>query len=128
MNISNLGAKLRNLTSIFMICDLSASFWVIKNYPNLRLTISDGKYRYNEVSISIYTSGTVIDKYRYFPFHENSKNISGNFEKILEGNGKILKYRYWKNQKKLWVNFQRILEVSTVGNITEIFWNVWMIS
>ncbi len=29
---------------------------------------SDGKYRYNEVLISIDTSGTVIDKYRYFPF------------------------------------------------------------
>ncbi len=30
--------------------------------------ISDGKYRYNEISININTSGTVIDKYRYFPF------------------------------------------------------------
>ncbi len=27
---------------------------------------SDGKYRYNEVSISIDTSGIVIDKYQYF--------------------------------------------------------------
>ncbi len=29
---------------------------------------SDGKYRYNKVSISIDTEGPVIDKYRYFPF------------------------------------------------------------
>ncbi len=30
--------------------------------------------------------------YRYFPIHENSEKIWGNFEKILEENGKILKY------------------------------------
>ncbi len=52
---------------------------------------SDGKYWYNEVSINIDTSGTVIDKYRYFPIHENSEKICRNFEKILEENGKILK-------------------------------------
>ncbi len=32
-----------------------------------------------------------IDKYQYFPLHESSKKISGNFEKILEENEKILK-------------------------------------
>ncbi len=53
---------------------------------------SDGKYRYYEVSISIDTSGTVIDKYQYFLIHENSEKLWGNFEKILEENGKILKY------------------------------------
>ncbi len=58
--------------------------------PVARYT-SDGKNRYNEVSINIDTSGTVIDKYRYFPLHENSEKISGNFEEILEENGKILK-------------------------------------
>ncbi len=31
-------------------------------------------------------------KYRYFPIHENSEKIWGNFEKILEENGKIFKY------------------------------------
>ncbi len=41
---------------------------------------------------NIDTSGTVIDKYRYFPLHENSEKIWGNFEKILEENRKILKY------------------------------------
>ncbi len=56
------------------------------------MQVSDGKYRYNEVLISIDTSGTVIDKYRFFPLHENSEKIWGNFEKILEENGKILKY------------------------------------
>ncbi len=30
--------------------------------------ISDGKCRYNKVSISILNAGPVIDKYRYFPF------------------------------------------------------------
>ncbi len=54
--------------------------------------ISGWKYRYNEVSISIDTLGRVIDKYRYFPIHENSEKIWGNFEKILEENGKFLKY------------------------------------
>ncbi len=53
---------------------------------------SDGKYRYNEISISIDISGTVIDKCRYFPIHENSEKIWGDFAKILEENGKILKY------------------------------------
>ncbi len=53
--------------------------------------ISDGKYRYNEVWISIDTLGTLSDIYQYFPLHENSKKISENFEKILEENGKILK-------------------------------------
>ncbi len=49
------------------------------------------KYR-SEVSISIDTSETVIDKYRYFPIQDNSEKIWGNFEKILEENRKILKY------------------------------------
>ncbi len=54
-------------------------------------SIDTVKYRYNDVSISIDTSGTVTDTYRYFPLHENSEKISGNFEEILEENGKILK-------------------------------------
>ncbi len=58
----------------------------------LDICSSGGKYRYTEVSISIDTLGTVIDKYRYFLIHENSGKIWGNFEKILEENGKILKY------------------------------------
>ncbi len=33
---------------------------------------------------SIDTSGIVIDKYQYFPSHENSEKISRNFEEILE--------------------------------------------
>ncbi len=32
------------------------------------LRSSDGKYRYNKVSISIDTAGPVINKYQYFPF------------------------------------------------------------
>ncbi len=38
---------------------------------------SDRKYQYNEVSISIRTLATVIDKYRYryFPLHENFEKI-----------------------------------------------------
>ncbi len=31
------------------------------------------------------------NKYRYFPLYEYSEKISGNFEEILEENGKILK-------------------------------------
>ncbi len=49
-------------------------------------------YYWWEVSISIHTSETIIDKYRYFPLHENSEKIWGNFKKTLEENGKILKY------------------------------------
>ncbi len=45
-----------------------------------------------KVWISIDTSGTDNDKYWQFPLHENSEKICGNFEKILEENGKILKY------------------------------------
>ncbi len=37
------------------------------------------------------TSGTIIDKYQYFQLHKNSEKITGNFEKILEENGKNLK-------------------------------------
>ncbi len=53
---------------------------------------SDGKHRYNEVSILWGQLSIHIDKYRYFPLLENSEKIWGNFEKILEENGKILKY------------------------------------
>ncbi len=55
------------------------------------VSISDGKYRYNEISISIDTLMTVIDKYRYLPLHENCEKILGNFEKMLEENRKNLK-------------------------------------
>ncbi len=42
---------------------------VIMNlWSPLALQNIDGKYRYNIVSISIDTSGTVIDKYQYFQF------------------------------------------------------------
>ncbi len=34
-NVSNLGGKIKNLTSIFIIYNLSASFLAIKHYPNL---------------------------------------------------------------------------------------------
>ncbi len=54
-----------------------------------RRPLTDRKYQYHEISISIETLGTVIDTYPYFPF---SEKMWGNFEKILEENGKILKY------------------------------------
>ncbi len=38
--------------------------------------------RYNKVSMSIDTLGTVIDKYRYFPVLENSEN-SGKIRKNI---------------------------------------------
>ncbi len=50
-----------------------------------------------EVLISIDTSGTVINKYQYFPLHKNSKNIEklwrfrNNFRNILKDTGKTKK-------------------------------------
>ncbi len=106
-----------------------ALFHIRPTHLTLHCVISsDGKYRYNEVSINIDTSGTVIDKYWYFPLHENSKKIWGNFKKILEENGKILKYVI--SAKKLWANFQRILEVlqKISQKLWENFWNFQIIS
>ncbi len=52
---------------------------------------SDGQFRYNEVSIFQGQLSISTDKYHYLSLHENSEKISGNFEEILEENGKILK-------------------------------------
>ncbi len=69
-------------------------------------------------------SGTVINKYRYFPLHENSEKILGNFKEILEETE-----RFWNNFKNILKDTGKTKKIvcdfstnfgSTAEDITEI--------
>ncbi len=80
---------------------------------------------------SINTSGRVIDKYRYFPLHENSekiwetlknferkrKDFEINFSNDLKDTGKTKKNcgqffdEFWKYSRKHYRKFEKIFEI-----------------
>ncbi len=80
--------------------------------------------KYRQVSILWGQLSITIDKYRYFPIHENSEKTLGNFEKRMEGkrefwnllkkNGKTKKNcgqffeKFWKYCRKHPRNFENI--------------------
>ncbi len=90
---------------LFIVLPFGSQYTIYNNHEKTvsraYFADSDGKYRYNEVLISIDTSGTVIDKYWYFPFIlfsgryvctlENVKKLACNLKKIFFRSGEIFK-------------------------------------